>query len=700
MSFPAVVDLDAIAAGSGGFKIQGENEHDFAGHSVSVAGDVNGDGIADLIIGAPSSRGESAGAAYVVFGSTAGFTSPVDLGAIAGGSGGFKIQGENALDRAGYSVSAAGDVDGDGIDDLIVGAVDFTLSGYGAAYVVFGRADGFASPIGLDAVAAGSGGFKIEGESAGDFAGESVSAAGDVNGDGIDDVIVGTDGSGGTDAGAAYVVFGRTGGFASPVDLDDAAAGSGGFKIQGENGGDNVGYSVSAAGDVNGDGIDDLVIGSSGNVAYVVFGSTGGFTSPVDLSDIGRGSGGFEIQGEEALDGAGFSVSAAGDVNGDGIGDLIVGAPFNGGGAAYVVFGRTGGFGSSVDLAAIAAGSGFKIQGENAFDQAGRVVSAAGDVNGDGVDDLIVGAPDNGGDFAGAAYIIFGRRDEPFTLFTGGDDSRDLNDFDLALFPGALATKALAGDDTVILSETQNRGVAFFGNAGDDRITGSSHGDRIFGGSGRDRLRGEGGRDSLDGGAGSDLLYGGLGNDLARGGNGADGLFGFRGDDRLDGGAGNDRLGGDGGRDRLYGGDGEDRLYGGDGDDRIVAGQDDDRLFGGWGDDLLSGGAGRDLLSGGDGDDVFRFAFAAHSRPGAADRVADFEAGDLIDLSRIDAVAGGGDDAFVFIGGADFTAPGQLRSLVVGESTFLQGNTTNSGGTELLIAISGVHAIGEDDLVL
>src|SRR5688500_12671561 len=124
MPFPAVVDLDEIAAGSGGFKIQGENESDDAGRSVSVAGDINSDGINDLIVGAfrNDSGGPDAGAAYVVFGTTGGFATPVDLDDIAAGTGGFKIQGEDAFDYAGSSVSGAGDVNGDGIDDLVVGA--------------------------------------------------------------------------------------------------------------------------------------------------------------------------------------------------------------------------------------------------------------------------------------------------------------------------------------------------------------------------------------------------------------------------------------------------------------------------------------------------------------------------------------------------------------------------------------------------
>ena len=128
------------------------------------------------------------------------------------------------------------------------------------------------------------------------------------------------------------------------------------------------------------------------------------------------GTDGFQISGESGSDYAGTSVSSAGDVNGDGFDDLIVGANFadpngDGSGAAYGVFGKSGGFGPNLDLSTLTGTTGFRISGEAADDVAGWSVSAAGDVNGDGVDDIIVGAPgaDPNGELSGAAYVIFGK---------------------------------------------------------------------------------------------------------------------------------------------------------------------------------------------------------------------------------------------------------------------------------------------------
>ena len=246
---------------------------------MSGAGDVNGDGIDDLIIGAlgadPNGRTD-AGASYVVFGTDQGFPATIDLATDAD----LIIQGAAAYDCSGYSVSGAGDVNGDGIDDLIIGAPGADPNGRdyaGASYVVFGTDQGFPATIDL----ASDADLTIQGAAADDHSGSSVSGAGDVNGDGIDDLIIGASGAdpnGRNYAGASYVVFGSDQGFPATIDLASDAD----LIIQGAAAYDFSGVSVSGAGDVNGDGIDDLIIGAyradpngrdDAGASYVVFGT-------------------------------------------------------------------------------------------------------------------------------------------------------------------------------------------------------------------------------------------------------------------------------------------------------------------------------------------------------------------------------------------------------------------------------------------
>jgi hypothetical protein len=441
--FPASIDLGSLD-GRDGFRLDGETAYDRSGFSVAGAGDVNGDGIDDFIIGAPSMS--ATGKSYLVFGRDAQsqpFPAAMALSSLDG-SNGFKLAARQDGNLLGFSVSGAGDINGDGIDDLIIGAPGSRVDAneyIGISYVVFGRnaaVDPFPETVRLSRLG-GLEGFALHGEAASDLSGISVSNAGDMNGDGIDDLVVGARSAdpNGSRSGRSYVIFGSDNDLPHPLELS-TINGLNGFMLDGESGNDQSGFSVSAAGDINGDGIDDLIVGAplaapngdgSGR-SYVVFGSDSGLPNPLDLSSI-NGPNGLTLDGEAANDRSGISVSNAGDINGDGIEDLVVGAHYagpnsSGSGRSYVVFGSSSVLPYRIDLSDINGLNGFMLEGETAADQSGRSVGNAGDVNGDGIDDLIIGAftADPNGSASGRTYVVF------------GSDSGLPNPFDLSSLDG------------------------------------------------------------------------------------------------------------------------------------------------------------------------------------------------------------------------------------------------------------------------
>ena len=425
--------LIALMEADEGIIIESPRPESAFGLSVGAAGDFNGDGVDDVIIGAR--RDGTAGAAYVVFGRSDGFPLVVDV-SLLDGEDGLKINGFMPGDGLGWDVNGKIDINGDGIDDVITSAARADVFGRqdaGEVYVVFGKDVGVVGPFAalfnisdLDEET----GVRLIGANAFDETGTAVTPAGDYDDDGLEDLIVGApllDVDGLADAGGAYLVYGReypSDPFSPLFDLQDIDADSTILVYLDEEDA-RAGSSVDPAGDINGDGVNDIIVGApradySAGRTYVVFGEPGRTSEIIELDQL-DGTDGFALLPPAGVYGnSGEAVSSLGDINGDGIADIAISTPRESAGGRYsngvtrIIFGRDDGFPPTFDLGDLDGTNGFSIEGALEFDVSGRSLDA-GDINGDGLMDLAIGAPYGYGDGvmreAGRVYVLFGDDD-------------------------------------------------------------------------------------------------------------------------------------------------------------------------------------------------------------------------------------------------------------------------------------------------
>lgn len=403
--WPTAFNLTTLN-GTNGFTVNGHSNDDEIGWSVSGLGDINNDGVDDLAFLGTASFTPT----YILFGHAGVWQAEFDTSILNGGNG-FSVS--VVTNWYVSTVSSAGDVNHDGIPDIVFEAVDDITYG-GSAYVLFGQPGTWPATLSLSSIN-GTNGFAVnnlnvdavgvDGVSAGEYDGSGTPfrGVGDINHDGIDDLALGSYSGPGT----VYVIFGQAGPWPSSYNVS-TLDGIKGFTVNALAANTALGWAVAGAGDINHDGIDDLVLGAfAASEAYIVFGHVGPWPNPFNLANL-NGTNGFTVNGATQL---GWSFSGPGDVNADGIDDLMLGADgasyFQG--ATYILFGHAGAWPTSFSVTSLNGANGFAIDGILNYGFFGWSVSGAGDLNADNIADMVMSAPWQNGFSNGITYVIFGK---------------------------------------------------------------------------------------------------------------------------------------------------------------------------------------------------------------------------------------------------------------------------------------------------
>ena len=374
------------------FTISGKTTYDYLGRRIAV-GDVNGDGNDDLFSGAYGNDdgGSTSGAVYGVHGPLSGTTTYA--------SADWQGNGTASSDYFGWDLDIA-DLDGDGYDDLVVGAYydDTNGSSSGSAYIFMGSASGLSTTADVE----------LTGESSSDYFGYTIAGVGDIDGDTYDDFAVGAYGNdnNASSAGASYIWFG--------VPTATQSGASADIAIYGDNSSDYLGYlGTITGGDYDGDGSGDLVVGAyyddtGGSSSGSVYVNYGPMTTGTTLS---AGDSDAQIYGQTTYEYL-SQATASGDLNDDGYDDLGVGAYGNdngvsSGGALFVFFGSASGWSGAASAGDIAD---VLVVGAASSDYMGRAGAAIADFDADGNTDIMVpaGGNDDNGSSSGKAYVFSG----------------------------------------------------------------------------------------------------------------------------------------------------------------------------------------------------------------------------------------------------------------------------------------------------